>query len=232
MDVLTMILACSLYPDDQLVRVLVDVAGRDNPYFVGDAKRLDTYERASSLEEGLKIIQEIARKGGRPAVGLMGIPISWAGRFGVRDAALFDPCTNIAVGTAMLSQFVQECRLRASRKRRFRSHRSPRPIGDEMLRPCVLQRFGDELGIAGFFQAVMREISERSAPDVLDATGTALRSPVFVDGSDHSQTSTGSWSSARLFLGEEEHVKGEGATLRSSSRPEDADGREAKRSKR
>jgi hypothetical protein len=48
MDVVTLILACSLYPDDALVRALISDQSQDNPYFVGDLATLKTSDRLTS----------------------------------------------------------------------------------------------------------------------------------------------------------------------------------------
>jgi hypothetical protein len=199
MDVLTLILACSLHPDDELVRVLIDVASQKNTYFVGDAKDLKTYDRATSVEESRKIVAEILRHSGRPALGLMGVPIAWAGRFSRTPDDLFDACTNVSIATAMLSQFSDQCRAERSPRRRGRARGKAPRISAEALRPCILRRFGDELGIFSFVDGVTKAIAEDRARALGQERDAAERSPVFVDGSDESDARDLGWSSQRLF---------------------------------
>jgi hypothetical protein len=158
-DLLTVALACSLYPDPVLVETLIrDASGGQHLYFVGDAVKLDTYDQASSTAEAQKIIAHVRSTGGRPVVGLMGIPLEWADRFGKVPDDLFDGCTNVAVGTAMLSRFASQCR--PSLQRRGRAARRRRPAARDVLRSCVLAHFGRELGIQNFVEGTMREVPQ------------------------------------------------------------------------
>jgi hypothetical protein len=165
-DVLTLALACSLYPDQALVRTLITDASHGNPFFVGDTVKLDTYDNSSSLQDAQQIIQRLTKAGGRPAVGLMGLPLAWAGRFGKTTDVLFDGCTNVSIGTAMLKQFEQQCRQvlePAPQKLIARRRQRPRPpLSAEQLRPCVLGHFGRELGIAKFAEGIMSDIPRSS----------------------------------------------------------------------
>ena len=82
MDILAIILACSLHPDDQLVRALIDVQSGGNVYFVGDLATLQSKDSLGSVEEALRVADDIRQYGGRPAVGLLGVPLDWASRYG------------------------------------------------------------------------------------------------------------------------------------------------------
>ena len=155
MDVLTIALACSLYPDAALIETLVRDASRGYVYFVGDTVTLETYDHAGSIAEAQAIVARIQAAGGRPVVGLMGVPTAWAARFGKPPADLFDGCSNIAVGTAMLARYEAQCRAALQPRGRGRH----RPLPRHLLRPCVLGRLGRELGIPNFVAATMRELS-------------------------------------------------------------------------
>ena len=82
MDLLTVILACSLHPDDRLVEAFIRKVSDSNPLFVGDFVSLDTHDDLGSPEQALELARSIAERGGRPALGLMAIPMTWAGKFG------------------------------------------------------------------------------------------------------------------------------------------------------
>jgi hypothetical protein len=156
MDMLTIALACSLYPDAALVETIVRDASRGHVFFVGDTVKLETYDHATSAAEAQKIVARVRAAGGNPVVGLMGIPPAWAERFCKGPDQLFDACANIAVGTAMLARFDRQCRA-SLHSARSRGHR--RPLPRELLRPCVLGHVGRELGIVNFAEATLRELS-------------------------------------------------------------------------
>jgi hypothetical protein len=113
MDLLTVILACSLHPDDRLVEAFIRKVSDANPFFLGDYVSLVTHDDLTSAEEVLNLAASISQKGGRPALGLMAIPISWAARFDRTPTDLLDGCTNISIGTAMMASFASECGIRA-----------------------------------------------------------------------------------------------------------------------
>jgi hypothetical protein len=80
-DVLAVILACSLYPDDALVRALVEIQSEGNVYFIGDTSTLQSKDGLKSAEDALHVADGIRSQGGRPAVGLLGLPLDWAARY-------------------------------------------------------------------------------------------------------------------------------------------------------
>jgi hypothetical protein len=171
MDVVTLILACSLYPDDALVRALISVQSQDNPYFVGDLATLKTSDRLTSTEAAMVEADAISRKDGRPAVGLLGIPIDWARRFDREPRELFDPCTNIAIGTAMLSEFEAEC-IHSKPSSRLRDH--PDHNCSNKPRSCVLRKYAHGLGLLGTPAAVLGHLSAFSASAVRSTTSAPV----------------------------------------------------------
>jgi hypothetical protein len=166
MDVLTIILACSVYPDDSLVRAMVDLASQGNPYFVGDLTTLLTFDQSKSAPDAQRVVSEIDKRGGRPAVGLMGLPPAWAsrpiqlpGKTGPTRASadLFDSCTNIRVGSAVLRDYLDSC----SRTHSVTTLATPvdparvRTAAPEALRLCALRKYAADLGVDGFAEAVI-----------------------------------------------------------------------------
>ncbi|MEP6655004.1 MAG: hypothetical protein ABJA82_16695, partial [Myxococcales bacterium] len=95
MDVLAVIFACSLHPDDALVGTLIDVQSGGNVYFVGDLSTLKTNESLASADAAHRFAEDLRRHGGRPAVGLLGIPLDWSARYGRAPIELFNGCTNV-----------------------------------------------------------------------------------------------------------------------------------------
>jgi hypothetical protein len=176
MDVLALILACSVYPDDSLVRAMVELASQGNPNFVGDLSTLATFDQVSSLADAERVVIELDRQGGRPVVGLLGLPPAWAKRYGRSRSELYDGCVNLWIGTAVLAGHYDACvtahaamfgPTKSPSKQQAQSggrlaQQSPRqgqqqgiaPI--EAVRLCALRRFGNELGVDGYAEAVNR----------------------------------------------------------------------------
>jgi hypothetical protein len=165
MDPFALILACSLYPDEHLVRAMVEASSQGNATFVADIATLVTYDRSSSPADAHLLVAELERQGGRPIVGLLGLPPSWVNRAGKSQADLFDACTNLKIGTAVLADHYQTC---------LRTHTAPASSGTagtggtggaparsqrsappEAIRLCALRRLGAEIGFDGYAEAVL-----------------------------------------------------------------------------
>lgn len=190
MDVLTIILACSVYPDDSLVRAMVDLASKGNQYFVGDLATLLTFDQSKSAADAQRVVSEIDKRGGRPAVGLMGLPPSWAsrpvelpGKTGPTRATadLFDSCTNIRVGSAVLNAHLDSC----NRTHSVTTLATPvdparvRTAAPEALRLCALRKYAADLGVDGFADAVLSYLPRQRVFGSADAfaPATALGTP-------------------------------------------------------
>src|SRR5260221_3502012 len=114
MDLLTTILTCSLYAsDDALVRAIAEGPIGKNPYLVlnpvAESAEGDAPPSLKGEAEATARARDLMAKGGRPLLGLLELPIAWLDVFGRPLESAFDPSTNIAVGSAMLSQFDFEC---------------------------------------------------------------------------------------------------------------------------
>jgi hypothetical protein len=186
-DVLAIILACSLHPDDALVRALVEVQSGGNAYFVGDLATLKTNDALTSPEAALRYAEDLAKHGGKPAVGLLGVPLSWASRYGRSPIDLFDACTNVSVATAAFAEYQQRCapaRLRTSREpapspRGRHRRRRPNVAGE---RACVLSRFALDLGLTAAPAAILRRLGPAAdGPSNDGGDPPPQRSLVFVD---------------------------------------------------
>jgi hypothetical protein len=142
MDLLATILACSLYFDDDLVRAIAESNSHANPYFVTDVGIELTAiipPDPRTVDDALVRVHDIAAKGGRPALGWMDLPPAWIASFGRSNRDALDGCTNIAIGSAMLSQFDYECR----------EVRATGP-GDARRRACVIRKYADAIGMPDF----------------------------------------------------------------------------------
>ena len=159
MDLLTTILACSLYAsDDALVRAIAEGPSGKNPYLVLDAAvdptQVDPPPAPKTEVQAMERARDLLGKGGRPLLGLLELPPAWLDVFGRDLASAFDPCTNIAVGTAMLSEFDFECGGNAAtgQGRSSALERTNR-------RACVLRKYEAATGLVDFEGAVLLELS-------------------------------------------------------------------------
>ena len=181
MDVLAIILACSLHPDDQLVRTLVSVQSSGNPFFVGDLKTLKTNDSLRSAEVALRFAEDLHAHGGRPAVGLLGVPLDWAPRFGRAPIDLFDACTNVSIATAMFADYYQRCAASRAGPASHRKHRRATGHSDlERARYCVVTSFARDLGVKTAAPVILRELlANDQVTESRSIEGPPERSPPF-----------------------------------------------------
>jgi hypothetical protein len=157
MDLLSTILTCSLYlADDAMVRAIAESNSQSNPYFVFDAgidlTQVDPPPTAKNTADAAARAEEITARGGRPRLGLLELPPAWLSAFGRELVDAFDPCINIAIGTAMLSQFDAECAAKSPTKAAgprvgtLRSAHAP----SAKRRRCVLEKYEEAIGLPDF----------------------------------------------------------------------------------
>ena len=170
MDVLATILTCSLYAsDDAVVRAIAEGPSGGNPYLVLDPVA-DSAEAAAppspkSVAEAAARAQGLIARGGRPLLGLLELLPAWLDLFGRPLASGFDPCVNIAIGTAMLSEFDHQCAASAR-------SRGQAPLLERVnRRACVLRRYESAIGSDDFEEVIQLELSVQRprAPSIEDA---------------------------------------------------------------
>lgn len=161
---------------------------RNNANFVGDLATLKTNDTLPSPEAALRFAEDLARAGGRPAVGLLGVPLAWASRYGLPSRALFDTCTNIAVATAALEDHQAACESQTARGSSLPAagwrSRSRRRATSRAARACLLAAFAKEHGLVGSAAAVlaaMPSAPSKPAPND-DEAHPGFASPVFPGG--------------------------------------------------
>jgi len=170
LELLTTILTCSLYAsDDALVRAIAEGPSRKNPYLVLDPIADAAEEGAAPAPKGeaeaTARARELAAKGGKPLLGLLELPAAWLAIFGRPLEGAFDPCTNIAIGSAMLSEFDYECAASAR-------SRGQAPLLERVnRRACVLRRYESAIGVDDFEEVIQLELSVQRprAPSIEDA---------------------------------------------------------------
>jgi Transglycosylase SLT domain len=182
MDLLNTILACSLYlADDDLVRAIAQSNSHSNPYFVEDATlviaEVDPPLPPKTAPEAIARYHDVVAEDGRPLLGLMQIVPAWLDAFGRDLPDAFEPCTNIAVGTAMLSQFAYECAKAGAPGSGPKAASKPWATSPQ-TRACVLRKYEDAIAMPDFATITTLELryQRRVTPPVADA-------PIFPAGS-------------------------------------------------
>jgi hypothetical protein len=173
MDLLTaVLLACSLHPDQELVHAIIKTSSGGNPYFVGYvAPRPIVFEQPTALPQAQAAFKVIVGENGKPSLGVMALPSSWAETFNRRPEDLWDSCTNVSIGTAKLADFDYQCR-----RKRLTTTSTRRPGGRAAIRSpqnrvCILRRYAAEIGFPSTFVGmVMSEINSAKS-----AASTPLR---------------------------------------------------------
>ena len=174
MDLLTTILTCSLYAsDDALVRAIAEGPSGTNPYFVlntaVDSADATPLSAPRSEAEATARSAALVAQGGRPLLGLLELPPAWLAAFGRPLASAFDPCVNIAIGTAMLSEFDAACASKVLPQGPW-----ARMLERTNRRACILHRYEAAIGAIDFADAIELELSVQKP-----ATATIEDAPIF-----------------------------------------------------
>jgi hypothetical protein len=109
MDLVTMILACSLYNDNSIANAMAQVGSQNNPLTVtveeGETKTFPDPQQATQF-----VIQEMQR-GHTVDIGLMQIPSFWLKQFAANThiEELFLPCRNMVLATKILNAAEEKC---------------------------------------------------------------------------------------------------------------------------
>jgi hypothetical protein len=184
-DLLTAILACSVYAsDDALVRAIAQSNSHGNEFAVVDAAaQADSGDprqpEPRTLDAAMGRLEEVLSKDGRPLLGWMQLPPDWVTMFGRDLREAFDPCVNVSVGTAMLSAFDYECsRATAGAPPAPRHGRSrvPRSATRDLdRRACVVRKYGEAIGMPDFGVVTTLELRYQRSFD-----GAQASSPIQV----------------------------------------------------
>ncbi len=107
MDLITMVLACSLYTDNSIVNAMVQVGSKNNPLIItpagGSPKTFKTPSQAMAYT-----VSELQQ--GHPLdIGLMQVPSRWLEGHNISADELFAPCKNLVVATQILNNAADRC---------------------------------------------------------------------------------------------------------------------------
>ena len=112
LDVVTPVLhlavACGPAVDPALTRAIIQVESRGAPYAIGNNTLRQSVALATATEAAALATQWWQQQHSLD-LGLMQVNSAWLTRYGVSVRELFDPCTNIRIGTAIYAANIQHC---------------------------------------------------------------------------------------------------------------------------
>jgi len=105
MDLITMVLACSLYTDNSITNAMVQVGSHNNSLAVRSTDGLKIFKTQS---DAINYTNTALQQGNTIDIGIMQIPSRWA-HASHSAAELFAPCKNMVVATKILNQAMDRC---------------------------------------------------------------------------------------------------------------------------
>lgn len=212
MDLLTVLTQCSVPSDFTLLMALALSFSGGQPYTVrtleeltaadvADDEALSTEtealrDRALTRPQAVAKLQSLVAEPvvGEPAdavvVGLLPVPPAWAAVYQQPVAALLDPCVNVSIASAQLSEFEFECR------------RAP----PEQRRPCAIEHYAKAIGEPIFADDVLdfidrQGVSTSPAAQVDVTTEAMLASTVFAEPKPElGHGAARAWGADKLFV--------------------------------
>jgi len=109
MDFLTLAALCGPGVDPVTTAAIVKAESHFEPLAIRDNTLQVTF-RPASRGVAESTLSELVRRGDRLAIGLMQITTPWVARLHMRATDLLDSCTNVRVGTWILSNNYNACR--------------------------------------------------------------------------------------------------------------------------
>jgi len=103
MDILMLILSCSLIQDDALVRSIICVQSENYIYYVGDKTGMIPPEYLETYSDTERALTNIHRHSSNAFIDFMGIHEDIALEYGLKPINLFHLCINIKTKTSILS---------------------------------------------------------------------------------------------------------------------------------
>ncbi len=102
MDLVTLVLACSVYPNNAVVNAMVEINSQNNPYVVSG-------QPYKTREQALAQVDQLKAAGQSFEIGLMQIPDFWVTNKSASMNELLRPCKNMVVATQILNKLLNEC---------------------------------------------------------------------------------------------------------------------------
>lgn len=111
MDLVTLILACSLYADNTVPYAMVQAGSGNKPLFVTVDNQSKQFKTES---EAIAFTQTKIAQGKKVNIGLMQISSQWLPEVGAHAADLFRPCKNMVIATQIMNKLRLQCQTLAA----------------------------------------------------------------------------------------------------------------------
>lgn len=106
MDLVTLVLACSLYSDNAIPYAMIETGSENNSLLV----TVDSEPKQFKTEpEAIAYTQKQMAQGKTVDIGLMQVPSQWLPKVGAHAADLFRPCKNLVVATQIMNKVQLQC---------------------------------------------------------------------------------------------------------------------------
>ena len=106
MDLVTLVLACSLYADNSIPYAMIQTGTQNNPLVVNIDDEAKTFK---TIPAAVKYTHTQITLGKSLEIGLMQIPSRWLPEIGAHASDLFRPCKNLVVATQILEKLRFKC---------------------------------------------------------------------------------------------------------------------------
>lgn len=106
MDLITLVLACSVYADNSIPYAMIQTGSKNNPLVVTTNHVSEQFKTES---KAIRYVQKQISQGTKVEIGLMQIPSEWLAEFGAHEADLFGPCKNLVVATEIMNTLRFQC---------------------------------------------------------------------------------------------------------------------------
>lgn len=106
MDLVTLVLACSLYADNSIPYAMIKMGPQNNPLIVTVDNETKSFK---TIPAAIQYTQNQVALGKNPEIGLMQIPSQWLPEMGAHISDLFRPCKNLVVATQILQKLRLKC---------------------------------------------------------------------------------------------------------------------------
>lgn len=106
MDLVTLVLACSLYADNSIPYAMIQTGTQNNPLVVTVNDDTKTFK---TIPAAVKYTHTQIALGKNLEIGLMQIPNRWLPEIGAHASDLFRPCKNLVVATQILEKLRFKC---------------------------------------------------------------------------------------------------------------------------
>jgi Transglycosylase SLT domain len=106
MDLVTLVLACSLYADNSIPYAMIQTRTQNNPLVVTVDDNTKTFK---TIPAAVQYTRTQSALGKNPEIGLMQISSRWLPEIGAHASDLFRPCKNLVVATQILEKLRLQC---------------------------------------------------------------------------------------------------------------------------